>query len=134
MKKKPFVTVTLNDLETVSIVASMISIYCGIFFIADKPTDWIKNNPNYAEGAVSLSDDAKLALFGCIIFSNVVFLLYWAFKMYLEIVLKFRKALPKFYTCLCLCGSINKYEALIKQDKLDEYNELLKDEYMECKL
>ena len=60
--------------------------------------------------------------------------MYWAYKMYLEIVLKFRKMLPKFYTCLCLCGHVKKYEALIKQDKLDEYNELLRDDYMEGKL
>ena len=124
----------MNDLETVSVVTSMISIYCGIFFIADKPLDWIKNNPNNANGAVYLSSDAKLGLFALILFSNLVFFVFWAFKMYKEIVLKFRKILPKVYTCLCLCGHIKKFEAVIKQDKLDEYNELLRDEYMECKL
>jgi len=35
MNKKPFQTEALNNLETVSLVVSMITIFCGIFFIFD---------------------------------------------------------------------------------------------------
>ena len=35
LKKKPFVSLTLNDLETISLLTSAISIYCGVFFITD---------------------------------------------------------------------------------------------------
>jgi len=34
-KKKPFVNLALNDLETYSLMASMITIYCGLFYISD---------------------------------------------------------------------------------------------------
>jgi len=35
MKLKPFTQVALNDLESMSLVASMITVYCGIFFMQD---------------------------------------------------------------------------------------------------
>ena len=34
-KKKPFVSLSLNDLETYSLASSMITIYFGIFYISD---------------------------------------------------------------------------------------------------
>jgi hypothetical protein len=34
-KKKPYSNVALNDLEVYSLIASMVTIYCGIFFISD---------------------------------------------------------------------------------------------------
>lgn len=35
MKKKPFQTQSLNNLEVVSLVVSMATIFCGIFFIVN---------------------------------------------------------------------------------------------------
>ena len=35
MKYQPFAAVVLNNLENVSIVTSLITIYCGIFFLSD---------------------------------------------------------------------------------------------------
>ena len=35
LKKEPFGSVALNDLETASLVSSMITIYCGLFYISD---------------------------------------------------------------------------------------------------
>ena len=35
LKKKPFTIIALNDLETISLATSMITIYCGIFFLSD---------------------------------------------------------------------------------------------------
>jgi hypothetical protein len=37
LKKKPFFLVALNDLESLSLITSILSIYCGIFFIANVP-------------------------------------------------------------------------------------------------
>lgn len=37
MKKQPYQTTVLNDLETLSLITSMITIYCGLFFISDIP-------------------------------------------------------------------------------------------------
>lgn len=38
MKKKPYQTQNLNDLEVLSIVVSMLTIFCGIFFIVNVNT------------------------------------------------------------------------------------------------
>ena len=35
LMKKPFSILALNDLETISLVTSMITIYCGIFYLSD---------------------------------------------------------------------------------------------------
>ena len=67
-------------------ITSMISVYCGIFFIADKPSEWIKSNPEYSDGSVVLSDDAKVGLFALILFSNFVFFSFWLYKMYKEVM------------------------------------------------
>lgn len=33
LKKKPYMSISLNELEAISLVTSTVSIYCGIFFI-----------------------------------------------------------------------------------------------------
>lgn len=35
VRAEPFMTLSLNRLETLSLIASMISIFCGIFFVLD---------------------------------------------------------------------------------------------------
>lgn len=41
MKKIPFQTIALNDLETLSLLTSMITIYCGLFFVTSMPQEYI---------------------------------------------------------------------------------------------
>jgi len=31
----------LNDLEIISLVASMITVYCGMFFLTEQPSNWL---------------------------------------------------------------------------------------------
>ena len=45
LKLQPFTQVALNDLETLSLVASMITVYCGIFFMQDQPE--VYNSSSY---------------------------------------------------------------------------------------
>ena len=45
LKKKPYVSLALNDLETFSLITSAVSIYCGIFFITDIPAEDLKSIP-----------------------------------------------------------------------------------------
>ena len=54
-KKQPFNTLELNDLETFSLTTSMITVYSGLFFILNKPRQWIELNPEISRGSVSLS-------------------------------------------------------------------------------
>ena len=39
LKKEPFLHVALNDIETTSLVTSMITVYCGLYYISDIPDD-----------------------------------------------------------------------------------------------
>lgn len=52
MKREPFQTRVLNDLETLSLVTSMVTIYCGLFYLSDIPEEWIKTVPDLATGAL----------------------------------------------------------------------------------
>jgi len=38
LKKKPFQTVPLNNLEIMSLVTSTVTVFCGLFFILDITT------------------------------------------------------------------------------------------------
>jgi hypothetical protein len=117
-KKKPFSTIALNDLEVLSLITSMLTVYCGLFFISDTPAYWLTAIPEMAEKALELSNGTKLFFFFVIVFVNLIFLAYWAYKMYLEIVNKVRKSVPKIYTFLCLCNSHAKYEREIAKQKI----------------
>lgn len=110
LKKKPYILVVLNNLELISLVTSMITIYCGIFFIADKPVDWIKENPEHSAGSIALSDDSLFILFIIIVVVNMIFLTYWAYCMLNEIRLKIRAKVPKLYVAVCLCQRAGKMQ------------------------
>jgi len=43
---------TLNDLETMSLGTSMITIYCGFYFLADLPIEFIRANPDITAGII----------------------------------------------------------------------------------
>lgn len=128
-KKKPFSTIALNDLETLSLVTSMITVYCGLFFISDKPEEWIKNNPDYSNSAIHLDNDTKLFFFAVIVFVNLIFFTYWSYKMYQEIKAKFRSKLPKIYLAMCLCFNSRKLQFEIVSHELYLENEGFREEY-----
>ena len=46
IKLRPFSTLALNDMETMSLIAGMITIYCGLFYISDIPAIYDSENDN----------------------------------------------------------------------------------------
>eukprot|EP00350_Pseudokeronopsis_sp_OXSARD2_P013484 CAMPEP_0170551212 /NCGR_PEP_ID=MMETSP0211-20121228/9250_1 /TAXON_ID=311385 /ORGANISM="Pseudokeronopsis sp., Strain OXSARD2" /LENGTH=115 /DNA_ID=CAMNT_0010858261 /DNA_START=1465 /DNA_END=1812 /DNA_ORIENTATION=+ len=111
MKKKPFVNQALNDLETYSLASSMITIYCGLFFISDKAGEVIMD----AKSQLILSEEVKLLFFVVIVTVNILYLIFWLYKVYQEmkliIILKFSKV----YLVFCLCFNNQKLEKIKKQ-------------------
>ncbi|CDW71929.1 UNKNOWN [Stylonychia lemnae] len=122
-------TLDLNNLEIVSLVTSMISIYCGMFFITDLPEKWIKENPDFANGAVILDPNTKLAFFIIIVISNAFFFCYWTIKMFEEIMQKLRNSLPKIYLYMCACGDINKLQREKQIFDVKMKNQSIKEQY-----
>jgi hypothetical protein len=64
MKKNPYVTPVLNDLELRGILTGTLTIYCGLFFLTS-----------------SMESDTKIGLFAVIILANAYFIVYWLIKM-----------------------------------------------------
>jgi len=129
LKKKPYVSIALNDLETMSLITSAISIYCGIFFISDIPEGDLATLPSSVKGIVSLSSNMRLVFFFIIMLANLVFFGFWAYKMLLEVKNTLIKKFEKLYLALCLCNNRVKLESMKNKQKIDEENELLREQY-----
>jgi hypothetical protein len=127
---KPFMTTSLNNLETMSILALTLTIFAGIFFVTDS-----SNNPTSirTRNEFELSSFEKLLLFLLFIFSNILFFLWWGALYAMEARRFMRVKYPKAYHMLCLCGNPNAVEREKQQRegfmKSDEYI----DSYMEIK-
>ncbi|CDW91246.1 UNKNOWN [Stylonychia lemnae] len=107
---KPFNTKALNELETVSLITSMATIYCGIFFILDKSKSWIEKNADYANGAILLPDAIQKLFFFLVVIANLLFFVLWISKMYKELKSRFRFQNQRLYLILCLCNNNEKLE------------------------
>ena len=88
IKKKPFQTVILNNLETLSLITSNITIFCGLFFILDINSVTINEDSTSSSSnttGVYLSDGTKLAFFFVIVLANTVFFAYWTYELLNEL-------------------------------------------------
>lgn len=81
LKKKPYLSIALNDLETLSLLTSAISIYCGIFFISDIPAKDFLSLPTSVKGGITLTEMMKLIFFMIIMIANLTFFGFWLYKM-----------------------------------------------------
>jgi len=132
VKKKPFSTEPLNNLETMSLVTSMITVYCGLFFISDMPEIYNSADPELqqASNGLELNEGTKIIFFFVIVVVNLLFFGYWSYKMYLEIKLVLLKKFSKVYLILCVCMN----EEQLKHDKermrVEEEHEILRESYM----
>ncbi len=129
LKKKPYLAVSLNDLETISLVTSTLSIYCGIFFLTDVPTVDVNKLPTTVKGNITLTETTRTLLFLLIMVSNLTFFGYWLYKMMQEIKNTLLKKAEKIYLMLFLCGDRNKLEREKQRLKLEEENENLREKY-----
>ena len=129
LKKKPYLAVSLNDLETISLVTSTLSIYCGIFFLTDVPTVDVYKLPTTVKGNITLTETTRTLLFLLIMVSNLTFFGYWLYKMMQEIKNTLLKKAEKIYLMLFLCGDRNKLEREKQRLKLEEENENLREKY-----
>ena len=107
---KPFMTASLNNIEMLSILALMCSIYAGIFFVTD-----ISNNPTAIEtrNEFSLTSFEKVILYLLFLISNLTFIIVWGVLFIVEARRFMRIKYPKLYHLLCLCNN----EVAVKKEK-----------------
>ncbi|CDW86060.1 UNKNOWN [Stylonychia lemnae] len=102
-------TQTLNELETLSLITSLLTIFCGVFFI------------------VSV-DQTDIQI---ILFSNLTFFTFWTYKMIIEIQHMLMKKFSKVYIFLFLCNNQQKYDAIMEINRIKEENEILREKYQD---
>lgn len=119
LKVRPFGIDDLNDLETLSVVTQIITIYCGIFFITDV-SDTLANSESLTtatldaikSSGVVLSEFFKTVLFIIIVLANFAFFLIWGVKLFSELKAMFINKMPKIYVLICLCNDYEKFKEL----------------------
>ena len=105
-------------MESISIVTSLISIYCALYFISQNTE---------VEDQTKLSEEMKVVLFLLILTSNMCFFTYWSACMFIELKAQLRTKFSKLYLILCLCGKVQKFEDEIKVQKEVEEHEILRE-------
>ena len=131
MTKYPFQTIVLNQLETMSLLTSMISIFCGIFFIVSIQTVNGEENTSNNSSGVVLSEHIKMFFFFVIVFANLTFFVYWTIKAIQEFKAMLIKKFSFIYIYVCLCGNRDKYKLVKVKIEINEENEILREKYME---
>ena len=129
MRKKPFVSMTINDLETISLLTSAITIYCGVFYISNVSAEDKAVMPATVKNSITLSPTMSLIFFLMIMAVNMGFFGYWVYKMLQEVQNTLVKKFEKPYLMLCLCGDRVALEKQKNKQAIDEENEMLREHY-----
>lgn len=104
--RRPFLARSLNDIENLSLITQIITIYCGIFFISAKDVDSESYNVNKD---FYLDKSRQYFFFIIIALSNVAFIILWIIK-FVEIYRKKVKTdAPQLYIKVFLCGREEKW-------------------------
>eukprot|EP00347_Sterkiella_histriomuscorum_P001563 403371552 len=120
---KPYQTYALNHLELLSIFASGITIYIGIFFI-------INSASSTDNQSAFQYNNSKLFFFVIIIISNINFFAIWGLYFLIELKEYLIKKMPWLYLNIFLCGNREKLKLHQFEADVREENEVLREEYM----
>ena len=99
IKIQPYTFCDLNDMETFSIFTSILTVYCGLFYLSDQPEIYnsTEDSISSADNGLRLNPSSKMFLFLVILISNLLFFAYWAYKMLGEIKNTLRTKFKKVY-------------------------------------
>ena len=131
IKLLPYAFKSLNEMEMLSILTSMLTIYCGLFFISDMPEVYNSSDSSVreADNGLRLSEGTKLFFFIIIILWNIMFFIYWAKKMYDEASSTFRTKFRKLYLCIWLWGNKYRLEKEIRNRIIKDKNDILQEQF-----
>jgi hypothetical protein len=98
--RRPFVARALNDIEDLSLMTSVLTIYCGLFFISSKDKTSSDFNP---DSDFYLDPTGQLILFMVIVLANFGFIVIWTVKYLYIMRFAIKEKYKKLYICLFLC-------------------------------
>lgn len=125
---RPFATRDLNDIEDLSMIAGIVTIYCGILFITSKDPSSPSFDPT---SDFSLPTWGALLTFFVIIIANLVFVFTWAIKFIAIIRTMIKERYSRLYLCLFLCCREDKFaretEDIAKESKRENIIEKIEE-------
>jgi hypothetical protein len=87
-RKRPHITEALFDLEALSLATAMLTVYCGLFFVADTSEERsgvITSADRSSDVTFSLGSNTRTFLVAAIVGTNVCFLLVWLWRVCSEL-------------------------------------------------
>jgi hypothetical protein len=92
-------------LESLSLLSSTITVYCGLFYVSDGTLkkEVMCKYSTITERIVTMNDESKRFLFTLIVVSHLVFIAYWVFLFLQEMRTNIRMRFPQIYLSLFLC-------------------------------
>jgi hypothetical protein len=125
-ERRPFLNRALNDIENLSLITQLITIFCGIFFISAKDP----NSQNFDKNTdFSLDPVSQYIFFFLILGCNIGFFLLWLIKLQDVIkdnlMHKYSKWGRKVYTAVCLWGNKERWTSEVQQRAKDTKKEAI---------
>jgi hypothetical protein len=121
MRRKPFMTLVLNKMESLSLLTCAVTLYCGICFVSAR-----------GDSGFEMNEYWKWLFFLTIVMVNVIFLLFWLYQMSMT----FRKALlitnKKVYAVLFLCCKKKKLNRHTAHMNISETHQAFNDSLLSC--
>ena len=107
---RPFGTRALNEIEDLSLITQIFTIYCGLFFISvvDPESESYNSQKDFY-----MTVGRQYFLLGIIVTINVFFMILWVVKFVLAMKNMIRQSSDKLYVALFLCCRKDK---LAKED------------------
>lgn len=121
--KQPFSFFRLNQLEVMSLLCSVVSVYMALFFMEDSSDD---PDAVASRDVMVLSEEVKMSMFLIIVSVNVSFVLNLTVSIYIEIVNQIKKRLPSLYVSLWMCGNKTRFNRLLEKEKyLNRFHDMI---------
>ena len=105
---RPYSRQTFANLECVSLMVTLLTVYFGIFFVSDMTQ--FEDETRVIQYGWSSSIPAKNFFFVLILFSNIGFIAYWLLLIIQEIRAKLRIEHEKLYFLICACKNKRRME------------------------
>jgi hypothetical protein len=106
-RKRPFISEPLFDLEALSISTAIITVYCGLFYLADTSQMGLSNFDKSSDVTFAMGKDSRTFLLSSIIGVNSIYFVYWLYRVVSEMdALRglILKTFPSIYLMIFACG------------------------------